>query len=117
MTVSRTQRSLSPDRASTESPNSPQKLSNTIELRELQMKFAQKALIAMGNDSKLNIQEDGEIVYDGPHNGMDSVFPSDGVIRIKKAPEALTGDTATQIEELVTKHVCPIKKQRVILKP
>ena len=73
--------------------------------------------MAMGNESKLNIQEDGEIIYDGPHNGMDSVFPSDGIIRIKKAPEALAGDTATKIEEMVSKHHCPIKKQRVILKP
>ena len=71
----------------------------------------------MGSGSTLNIQEDGVIVYDGSHNGMDNIFPSDGVIRIKKAPEAVADDTPEKIQEMINKHNCPITKQRVILKP
>ena len=57
------------------------------------------------------------IVYDGAHNAMDKVFPADGIIRIKKAPESVKGDSPEHLHESLAKHKCPITKQRVILKP
>ena len=37
--------------------------------------------------------KDDVIVFDGDHAGMDKVFPADGVIRIKRAPEKLKSDS------------------------
>mmetsp|Transcript_1817 Transcript_1817/g.2615 ORF Transcript_1817/g.2615 Transcript_1817/m.2615 type:complete len:91 (+) Transcript_1817:2980-3252(+) len=48
---------------------------------------------------------------------MDNMFPPDGIIRIKKAPETLADDTPDRMQEMVAKHKCPIQKQHVILKP
>ena len=36
-----------------------------------------------GSDSKLEIADDGEIIYQGDVNNLDAIFPPDGVIRIK----------------------------------
>ena len=48
---------------------------------------------------------------------MDRVFPEDGVIRIKKAPEKVIGDSPELIKESMANFKCPIEKQRVLLKP
>lgn len=39
-----------------------------------------------GSNSKLEIAEDGEIIYQGDISNIDSIFPPDGVIKIKQAP-------------------------------
>ena len=56
-------------------------------------------------------------MYDGSHQAMDNVFPADGVVRIKKAPDSVKGDSPELMQESMAKHKCPIQKQRVILKP
>ena len=109
-----------------------QDLASSPELRKLKQKFSKKALarannslsperttkrLPMKSDSKLEIAEDGEIIYQGDVGNLDAIFPSDGVIRIKQAPPKIEGDSDGHINDMLLKHKVPIKKQRVLLKP
>ena len=56
-------------------------------------------------------------MYEGDTGNLDAIFPSDGVIRIRKKPPALKGEKSDEINKKLGKFKVPIMKQRVILKP
>ena len=63
------------------------------------------------------MREDGEIVYEGSHKALDTVFPPDGIIRIRKAPPMISGEQTSQMQAIISHYNCPILKKRVLLKP
>ena len=72
------------------------------ELRKLKNRFSKRVLGSQNqesarklasNNSKLEIADDGEIIYQGDVNNLDAIFPSDGVIRIKQRPPKIKGDS------------------------
>ena len=102
-----------------------QKLLETPEVRKLQQRFSRKTLhknrdyisSTQASQRKLEIADDGEIIYEGDHGALDAIFPSDGIIRIKKAPPSVNGESPEKIKKMLKDHNAPIEKQRVILKP
>ena len=66
--------------------------------------------MASESASKLKIADDGEIVYEGELGALDAIFPADGVIRIKKAPPAIAGESPDKIKQMVQEHNAPITK-------
>ena len=93
-----------------------QELLASPELRKLKQQFSKKAIaranlsaspnrtlkkLPLNNDSKLEIADDGEIVYEGEFNNLDSIFPADGVIRIKQAPPKIDGDSIEHINDML----------------
>ena len=88
----------------------------TPEVRKLQQRFSRKTLhknrdyisATQASQRKLEIADDGEIIYEGDHGALDSIFPSDGIIRIKKAPPAVNGDSPEKIKKMLQDHNAPI---------
>ena len=82
----------------------------------MQKKFTDNVESVLGPESKLLINPDA-IVFEGCQNAMDKVFPADGIIRIRKIPEIIEGDSIDEIKKAMAYNKCPIEKQQVYLKP
>lgn len=118
------------DRSAYDSINKSAQDEDSPEIRKLKKTFSKRTMrsghrvnsqddlrMMNKNDSKLSIEEDGQIVYEGDLNNLDALFPPDGVIRIKQAPPQIEGESPDRVKDLVKMHNVPIKKQRVLLKP